>query len=82
MQSAALAQLVLQAVPAQTNPPVQAAAAGVWQTPLAQVPVATKLLPEQVGVPQATTGYVQLPSERPAQVPAQVRSLPHDWLQQ
>jgi hypothetical protein len=57
-------------------------AAGIWQAPLAQVPRASKLVPEQLAVPQGALGYVQLPSLRPAQVPAQVASVPHDWLQQ
>jgi hypothetical protein len=40
------------------------------------------MFPEQLAVPQAEVGYVQLPSAWPAQLPPHVASVPHDWVQQ
>jgi hypothetical protein len=82
MQSPLPEQIVLQADPEQANPPGQAAGAGIWQEPFAHVPLSMKPVPEQLAVPQTAVGYEQLPSARPAHVPRQVASVPHDWLQQ
>jgi hypothetical protein len=40
------------------------------------------MFPEQLALPHGDVGYEQLPSAWPAQDPAQVASVPHDWVQQ
>src|SRR3569623_932020 len=82
MQSAAVVQLILQALPEHARLLAHSRGAGVILVPPEQTPRSTMLVPEHVDAPQAAVGYWQEPSVRPAHEPAQVASDPHDCAQQ